>query len=121
MANKQSTTEKLVKLFENVNKTKMEAFKKYLNENPQLEPITQPAQPEPQVLPMPAPATPATKPATRPNPFAPSIEPDADPKAMAAEGEEAGNSNIDVLANKLSDMIAATYNKAKGQAPQQRN
>jgi hypothetical protein len=120
---------KLVKLFETVSKTDMGKFQKYLdskqtlNENPQLEPITQPSRPErePQVLP--SPATPATKPATKPNPFAPSIQPDADPKGAIGEAGQSAESSIDVLAKKLSDEIAATYNKVKStptqQSPQQ--
>jgi hypothetical protein len=120
MEKKLTSQEKLVKLFEGVSRVDMKKFKQYLdskqvlNENPQPEPTIAPNQPEVLPAPSPVPATPATKPATRPNPFAPSIEPDADPKAVAEQ--EGQGKPIDILAKKLSDEIAATYNKAKGGA-----
>lgn len=118
---KASNREKLVKLFENVSKVDMKKFKEYIdskplnenfdiNENP-MQPEVAPAPTpgiQPQTLPKPAPTT---TPSPKPNPFAPSIEPDAEPKGMAEEAQQ--GSAIDVLAKKLSDEIAATYNKNK--------
>lgn len=113
-----SSQEKLVKLFENVSRVDMNNFKKYLdtktvlNENPQVQPQREPevAPNQPTTLPSPE-VKPTTKPEKRPNPFAPSIEPDAEPKGVAEQ--EGQQKPIDILAKKLSDEIAATYNQKK--------
>lgn len=127
---KLSEREKLVKLFESVGRAKMDRFKEYLNSKPLNESLDElasmtnenPQRPEPEVAPPPAPQvqpevlprpTTTPTPAPKPNPFAPSIEPDTEPKAEGVSEEEQ-TKPIDLLAKKLSDEIAATYNKNKG-------